>query len=125
MTTIYPTFVFDRKHEIEIESGLVLAGDLYIDVPPGKMNKARIKKAVAKLVSELVRRARCGAMSLDTVVYGWPEGPVELRVDDTDHAAMEAWAARGTAIMLRVDDKPDSGFIKIDHEVMRRWGEEQ
>jgi hypothetical protein len=55
---IMPLFVFERRRDIELEAGFVLAGQLIIDIPKRPKPKRCHALLVERIVGELCARAR-------------------------------------------------------------------
>jgi hypothetical protein len=115
----FPLFVFARRHDIEIEAGFVLAGNLIVDIPKGLMGH-RQKKMIQKIIGGLL--ARSSEMPDDALVYGWAHGakPADA-VNVDDDAQMAAWADRCVKIGVRIDPRND-GKIRVDSDLERQLG---
>src|SRR5262249_23149637 len=99
-----PLFVFARRRDIEIENGLILAGQLVVDIPKTKKPKRREKQMIAEIVQRLTAEARSGQMPDDAMIAGWPGGrPPANAVDVRNDALMAPWAKDRIIIAVRVD----------------------
>jgi len=114
-----PVFVFMRRHDIERETGLILAGQLIVDIPKSrKKPRRREQQMVAKIVQRLTAAAQSGQMPDDAIVYGWPgrSRPANA-VDVDDDALMASWAKERVVIGVRIDPRND-GYLRIDSDMM-------
>jgi hypothetical protein len=121
---VMPVFVFGRRRDIEIETGLILAGSLIVDIPKGtKKPKRRHQRMIGDILQQLIDSARSGRMPDDAMVYGWPGGirpPNADEIVDNDKL-MAAWAKERVSIAVRIDPRND-GLVRLDSDVMRQLG---
>jgi hypothetical protein len=120
----FPLFVFFRRRDIELETGLILAGNLLIDLPKEtKPNREDDDSSmIAAIIQRLTDEAQSGRMPVDAVVNGWHGGHVPLDAVDTgDDAVMAAWAKTRLIIAVRVDPRND-GKMRIDSDMLRQMG---
>jgi len=61
----YPTFIFARRRDIEIEAGLALAGNLVVDIPKGRRMERREQQFVQEIIDRLYAGVRSGRMGND------------------------------------------------------------
>jgi len=112
-----PLFVFARRRDIEIETGLILAGQLIVDLPKRKKPKRRHQQMIAEIVQRLTAEARSGQMPDDVLVIGWHGGRRPDNAIDVDNdALMAAWAKERVVIGVRVDPRND-GLLRIDSDM--------
>jgi hypothetical protein len=125
VSDVYPVFVFDRRHDIELETGLVLAGSLIVDLPKNKKPKRRHQRMIAEIVQRLIEMARSGQMPANGIAYGWDGGRKPVNAVDThDHALMTAWAKDCVKIRVRIDPRidPRKGIVPLDSELLADIG---
>jgi hypothetical protein len=116
---IVPAFAFARRRDIEIETGLILAGNLVVDIPKDAKPKRKQMRLIKKIVEDLTAEARAGRMADDAVVYGWPHGCAPD--GDIDHVAIDLWAQTRVMIAVRVDPRND-GRVRIDSDIAFELG---
>src|SRR5215831_2590333 len=78
---VSPAFMFGRRRDIELETGLILAGTLVVDLPKNAKVKRRHERRISEMVQQLVEAARSGQMQGKYVVFGWRDG---RRPDNAD-----------------------------------------
>jgi hypothetical protein len=117
-----PVFVFGRRSDIERETGLILAGQLIVDIPKTKKPKRRQQRMIVEIVERLSAAARSGQMPADAMVYGWPGGcrPANA-VDVHNNALMAAWAKDRITIAVRIDPRND-GHLRLDSDMLLEMG---
>jgi hypothetical protein len=101
---IFPAFVFARRSDIEREAGLLLVGQLVLDIPSDTKEVTRRElQNFVEIAQQLAEGVRLGEMPDDAVVYGWHGGgrPANA-VDVEDHVLMESWARGRIHIELRI-----------------------
>ena len=116
---VMPTFAFFRRHDIEQEVGLILAGNLIVDIPKGRKSPLpHEQQMITEILQKLTDGARSGKMPDDAVVYGWPGGcrPEDDSIVDDD-AALAAWAKERIIISVRIDPRND-GLMRSDSEML-------
>jgi len=120
---IMPVFVFDRRRDIELEVGFILAGTLIVDIPSKTILSDDDQQLIAEIVQALTARARSGQMPDNATVYGWPNGerPPDADATINDHALMDRWAKTRVKIVLRIDPRTD-GMVRIDSDGLRQIG---
>src|SRR5262245_28857641 len=93
MPQVMPEFVFQRRRHIEIEAGYILAGQLIVDIPKGKLNKRR-QRRINKMLQMLTDMVQSGQMQNDAMIYAWPRGQRPINADEIvdDDALMAQWA---------------------------------
>lgn len=118
---IYPLFVFARRSDIERETGLILAGQLIVDIPKTrKKPKRREQRMIMEIMERLTAEARSGRMPEDAMVIGWPGGCRPANAVDADNdALLAAWAKDRITIVVRVDPRND-GQVRIDSDLLRQ-----
>jgi hypothetical protein len=117
----FPVFVFARRRDIEIETGLTLAGNLVVDIPKGRIGPHH-EQGIQKIMDRLYAEVRSGRMGDDAVINGWPGGVKPANAVDTrDGARMAAWAKGCVTIAVRIDDR-DDGMVRIDSDIARQLG---
>lgn len=124
-TVTMPVFVFARRRDIELESGFVLAGRLFLDEPKptGEDMLDRVKRMTADIIQQLTAMARSGRMPDYAVTYGRPGGRRPPNADDitSNDTLMAAWARDRLIIEVRVDPRND-GVVRVDSGTMRQIG---
>ena len=121
MSHVMPTFVFARKREIEIETGLTLAGFLIVDLPKGKKPKGRDRRMIAEVIEALTTAVKSGRMPDDAITYGWHGGGRPPNADEIlgDDKLMSEWARTKMSIEVRVSPHHDDR-IRIGPTDLRR-----
>jgi len=120
---ISPAFMFGRRRDIELESGLLLAGTLVVDLPKDAKVKRRHERMISEIVQQLVEGARSGQMQENAVVFGWRDG---RRPDNADafvngYETQTKWAESRLSIAVRVDPR-DDGMMRVDSALLRQMG---
>jgi hypothetical protein len=119
---IMPAFVFGRRRDIERENGLILAGQLIVDIPKGKKPKRRQQRMIIEIVQRLTAAAQSGKMSDDAIVYGWAGGSrLANAVDVHNEALMANWVKDRLVIGVRVDPRND-GYLRVDSDMLLQAG---
>jgi hypothetical protein len=119
---IMPAFVFERRHDIELEAGFTLAGHLIVDLPRNlKKLTENEQQMLAGIVRQLTDDAQSGRLPADAVVYGWhgDRGRPPDAVDTSNDEVMAAWARKCLRIGVRVDPRND-GQLRIDSDIVRQ-----
>jgi hypothetical protein len=122
---VFPLFVFVRMRHVELEAGFTLAGQLVVDLPSNMKPKQmrRQQKMITAIVKKLTAAAESGEMPDDAVVYGWRNGGRPANAVDTHNdALMDSWRKDRLIIGLRVDPRPDDGFIRVDSNMRKQMG---
>ena len=120
---VMPAFVFERRRDIELETGLILAGDLLLYIPAGVDSDEHYQQTSPGIVQLLLERAKSKQMPDNGPVGAWhqgecPENATEILNNDK---LMSVWAQRSMRIKLRVDPRKD-GFMRIDSDIARGLG---
>jgi hypothetical protein len=119
MTASLPAFAFARRRDIEIETGLLLAGNLIIDIAKGTKPKRKHQRMIAELIERLTAEVRAGRMADNAVIYGWRGG---RKPDNAaDDAAIDRWVKTRIIIAVRVDPR-DDGLTPIESDMARELG---
>jgi hypothetical protein len=119
MNPVMPAFAFARRRDIEIETGLLLAGNLIVDIPKDSTPKRKHERMIVEFVQRLVAEVRAGRMPDDAVMYGWPGG---RKPDNAaDYAAIDRWAETRMSIAVRIDPRND-GLVRIDSDTAMQLG---
>jgi hypothetical protein len=115
---IMPLFIFARRRDIERETGLILAGQLIVDIPKRRKPKRREQQMLAAIVQQLTAQAQSGQIPDDAIVYGWPGGcrPANA-VDVDDDVLMASWAKERMVVGVRVDPRND-GYLRVDSDML-------
>ena len=118
-----PAFMFGRLRHIEIETGLILAGTLVVDLPKDREPKRKQKRMINEIVQQLIAAVRAGQMSEHDEVFGWRDG---RRPDNADafvksEEAQTNWAKDRLTIAVRVDPR-DDGMLRIDSNLRKQMG---
>jgi len=118
----FPLFVFVRCHDIELEGGLILAGNLVLDIPrPSSLQLAPTAdqaQLIQEIVGQLSAMARAGQMPDDAFILGWPHASA---ADVHDDATLAAWAEERVKISIRIDPR-DDGMVRIDSDLAWQLG---
>jgi hypothetical protein len=118
---IFPSFVFERRRDIELETGLTLAGHLVVNGPP---SDPEARAYAASVIRDLIELVRSGQMrDRHDIVWGWPVpgGRPPNAVDTDDDKLMAAWAKDRLHAMVRVTPDDVEG-LPIDSEMMEHLG---
>jgi hypothetical protein len=120
IVTNMPVFVFGRRRDIELKTGLILAGQLIVDIPKHTKPKKRDRQMIVAIVQKLTATARAGEMRDDEIVYGWPNGRCPDNADEimNNDALMASWAKTRIVIAVRVDARSDAK-IRLDSDMVR------
>ena len=117
----FPAFVFARRRDIEIETGLALAGNLVIDIPKGRMGR-REEQTIREITDRLSAMVSSGRMGDNAIICGWPHGAMLANaVDVHDDARMVAWAEERVTIAVRINSRGD-GIVRMDSDIARQLG---
>jgi hypothetical protein len=121
---VMPEFVFSRRRDIELETGFILAGDLFVDIPDGAEIESRYRyqqicESIVQPLIEMAKRMPDNAMML----IGWPLGNRPENADEiTDNnELMSAWAKRSLAMGIWIDPR-DDGFVRINSDMAIEFG---
>ena len=77
-----PVFIFRRRRDVELELGIMLAGDLIIDIPYTRKNLNRRQwRLVIEIFKQLAETACSVQLPDNAILYGWPDG---RRPDNAD-----------------------------------------
>jgi hypothetical protein len=108
---VMPVFIFERKRQIEIETGLTLAGLLVVDLPKGKKLKHRDLRMIGEILNMLSAERVSGRMPDDAVIYGWSGGVRPSNADEIlrNDELMCAWVK--TKITIEFGGSQDDGFL--------------
>jgi hypothetical protein len=127
MTNTMPLYIFGRRHDIEIESGLILAGQLIFDLPKKKKLKQRDRELIASVIGKLTAEAQSGQMPHDAIVCGWREGGRPANAAEIEDGFMRdddvviSWLKTRVVIGVRIDPRND-GMLRIDSDMRRQMG---
>ena len=116
---VTPIFVFMRRRDIEIETGIILAGRLVVDIPRGREPSQGERAMVGDIIQQLTTEAQAGRLPDDAIVDGWPEGrrPPDAEADEI----INNWAGNRISIIVTVD--PRSGDeMRLDSDLLRQMG---
>ena len=103
-----PFFVFERRRDIELEVGFILAGQLVVDFPRGTKLKKRQVRMINQIMDHLKARVLSGQMSDDARGICWRGGCRPANAVDTNNdEIMTAWANRSHVIGVRINDPPN------------------
>ena len=120
---IMPVFVFIRHHDIELETNLVLAGHLIVDIP----KRHKLSKKQQRMITELIKHLAAENLPDDAIIYGWPNGRRPVDADNTinNDELMSSWADTRWTIGVRVDPRPFEDMregLRMDSEMLRQMG---
>jgi hypothetical protein len=105
-----PAFIFQRRSDIELEAGFILAGQLIVDIRKRKKLKPSHERRIQSILAALPRLVQSGEMPEDGLVYGWPDGKRPPDADETvdNDALMTAWVKDRMVIGVRIDPRDSS-----------------
>ena len=120
---VMPDFIFERRKDIELEAGFLLAGMLVTKFPQGRRLKGRDKSAIRNIIHKLGCEAEAGRLAENAVCYMWiggkPANAVQTPIADD---VMEKWVAKHVVIAVRVDARSSGTHLKIDSDTARMLG---
>jgi hypothetical protein len=118
---VMPAFVFDRRRDIELECGFVLAGTLFVDLSKRTKPKRRDQQMIESIILQLTDMAQSGRMpKAGGPIIGWPGDCKPANAVDThDDVLMAAWAKDCVTIAVRVDPRRDGG-MRLDSDMRRQ-----
>jgi len=113
-----PTFVFERRHHVELETGQLLAGQLFVNIPKETKLKRRHIRLINEIIQRLLEAAQSGQMPHDAFILGWQGGgrPPNANTDDD---SMAAWAEKCLIAAVRIDPRND-GMMPIDSDILKQ-----
>ena len=120
---VMPVFAFMRRHDIELETGLVLAGTLIVDIPKKTKLESHHQTMIALIIQHLTEWAKSGHMPHDGTAYAWPSGhrpPNADEITDND-ALMASWAKERIIVAVRIDPL-DDGMLRVDGDMKKAIG---
>jgi hypothetical protein len=118
-----PVFVFRRKHDVELEADLILAGRLFIDLPREVEMTEDKQQMIGHYLRLLTDEAESGRMYTDAVIYGWRNGRKPPNaVDVNNDEVMAAWAKDCLIIEVRIDPRT-SDYVLLDSDIIRQLEE--
>ena len=120
---VMPAFVFERRRDIELETGLILAGDLSVYIPAGAESAEDCQQISKNIVQRLIEMAKSKRMPDNGLVGGWRQGetPENAKEIINNDKLMSVWAQRSLRMKVRVDPRKD-GFMRIDSDIARGLG---
>jgi hypothetical protein len=97
--------MFVRSRDIELETGLVLAGILVVDLPKGAKVKRQHQRMIDEIIGRLIADARSGQMSADAVIFGWHNNRRPPNADGfvKSYEVQSNWAETRHTIEVKVD----------------------
>jgi hypothetical protein len=118
-----PAFMFGRLRDIEIETGLLLAGMLVVDLPTDAKRKRRHQRMINEIIDGLTAMVQAGQMPEHGEVFGWRDG---RRPDNADafvksEEAKTNWRLTHLTIAVRVDLRKDAK-PRLDSDLKWRLG---
>jgi hypothetical protein len=118
-----PVFAFARRRDIELETGLLLAGQLVVDIPRTMKPGPQQQRMIAELAQRLSAAARAGEMPDECLAYGWRDNHRPANADNilNNDALMQRWVDTRLVIALRVDAHGDDQ-LRIDSDLLRQAG---
>jgi hypothetical protein len=121
---VMPAFVFERRSDIDLETGLILAGDLVIDTPKHVQLEERHQRLIMEnIVGLLIKMTKSGEIPDNGIAFGWHDGRRPANADEiTDNRELiSKWAEPMLKIAIRVDPRNDE-FVRIDSDLARDLG---
>lgn len=117
-----PLWIFNRRRDIEIEVGLVLAGTLVFDWPDDKKLSGKARRQIRQVIGTLTWLARSGQLPDYAVAGGWADKPPPDANEFLDNdIEVGKWAASRYDIVVRVAPR-GSGKPRIDSDLLRQMG---
>jgi hypothetical protein len=117
-----PAFVFQRRRDIELETGLTLAGKLIVDIPKGTEMDANQEQMIGGIVQQLTEEAQSGRMPDNAFIIGWRGGRRPPDADNITNEQKAAWSARSVGIAVRVDPRKNTDVMQIDSDIAKQLG---
>jgi hypothetical protein len=120
---ISPAFMFGRRRDIELETGLVLAGKLVVDLPKDAKLERGHERMIVDIMQYLTAVADSGQMQDDGIVFGWRDGRRPDNADDfvNSNEVQTKWAESRLIIDVRIDLR-DDGMMRVDSDLLRQMG---
>jgi hypothetical protein len=123
---IMPVFVFERRRDVELEAGYILAGDLVVNIPKPKPSDeipAQAQRMTAAIIQKLIGMFESGRIPDDAILYGWPASGRPPNADQiiSDDELIAAWASDRLIIGVRVAAQND-GYLRVDSDMLRQMG---
>jgi hypothetical protein len=121
---VMPAFVFERRRDIELETGLILAGALVIDIPKHvKLEERHQRLIMENIIGPLIKMTKSGEIPDSGIVFGWHNDCRPANADEiTDNRELiSKWAEPMLKIAIRVDPRNDE-FVRIDSDLARDLG---
>ena len=117
-----PLWVFQRRRDIEMEVGLVLAGQLVFDAPDDKKLSRKARREAGKAIRTLTVMARLGRLPDYAVAVGWrTKCPANANEFTDNETAISTWTQDRYSIAVRVAPH-GSGKIRPDTDWLRQIG---
>lgn len=114
---VMPLWVFARHRDREIETGLILAGKLHVDIPKTTKLKKRHHRLIKEIHERLLDMLRDGYLSDYAVIHAWPKGqrPANHNEIVDNDELMAAWAKERLCAEIAIAPKsPASADDEMD-----------
>jgi hypothetical protein len=112
-TITMPGFVFLRRHDVELEAGFILAGQLVLDLPKTAEMSEQLSEMITAILEKITEMAQSGEIPDEAIVSGWPNGH-KPTVDTDNDALLAAWAEDRLTIGV--------GFSPMDSDQLQQMG---
>src|SRR5262245_443132 len=91
-----PAFMFGRRRDIELETGLILAGQLVVDLPKGQKLRRGHERWILEIILRLTAAASSGQMpTANVITFGWRDNRRPPNADEfvNSNEARTKWMA--------------------------------
>jgi hypothetical protein len=85
---IMAAFVFERRRQVELEAGFILAGQLIVDIPKQARMKCRQQRKITAIIQQLTDAARSGSLPEYGLDVGWHPGTCPANADWKDDGVL-------------------------------------
>jgi len=119
-----PDYVFGRRRDIELQSGLMLVGFVVTKFPKSRTPSDEDRKRVSVVVERMVMELRAGRMTEDATISMWeggvrPANGIEVPIP---YEVMERWMASQAIFAIRVASS-GAGDITLVHDDAQMRGQ--
>jgi hypothetical protein len=119
-----PDYVFGRRRDIELQSGMTLVGFVVTRFPKSKVLSEEDRKRVGVVVERMVMELRAGRMTEDATISMWEGGvrPADGIEVPIPYEVMERWMAGQSIFAIRVASN-GTGDITLVHDDAQMRGQ--